>query len=171
MKTYYKNKILINRLFPMIDYKIDGYIEKTGEYDKNIINMKYPDSIFYTSGHLFSSVYSPKEKDKKISTQISKYTSKIQFLPTNECKSMKSKIINYYDIRSSYIHGNEPISITDENEFDLREIVRKVLIIYWYISLDYRINSSEEMEQFLDKNTTSKLPPNTKSFIRDIFKL
>lgn len=88
MKTYYKNKILINRLFPMIDYKIDGYIEKTGEYDKNIINMKYPDSIFYTSGHLFSSVYSPKEKDKKISTQISKYTSKIQFLPTNECKSI-----------------------------------------------------------------------------------
>lgn len=313
----------------MIDYKIDGYIEKTGEYDKNIINMKHPDSIFYTSGHLFSSVYFPKEKDevfykyfendelfeldvdeekfkdtyelqkfylntilekvnrlelklrlitnlniglpifkvtiydknkniltyvgysaaqssnlmicdyndeqkellgnrlrinisdeslieleeknnrfkralsfynnsfvpndkyirfillfssleslfnlnekdKKISTQISKYTSKIQFLPTNECKSMKSKIINYYDIRSSYIHGNEPISITDENEFDLREIVRKVLIIYWYISLDYRINSSEEMEQFLDKNTTSELPPNTKSFIRDIFKL
>lgn len=84
---------------------------------------------------------------------------------------MKSKIINYYDIRSSYIHGNEPISITDENEFDLREIVRKVLIIYWYISLGYRINSSEEMEQFLDKNATSELPPNTKSFIRDIFKL
>lgn len=48
----------------MIDYKIDGYIEKTGEYDKNIINMKHPDSIFYTSGHLFSSVYSPKEKDE-----------------------------------------------------------------------------------------------------------
>lgn len=329
MKTYYKNKILINGLFPMIDYKIDGYIEKKGKYDKNIINMKDPDSIFYTSGHLSSSVYSPKEKDevfyeyfendelfeldvdeekfedtyklqkfylntilekvnrlelklrlitnlniglpmfkvtiydknkniltyvgysvaqssnlmicdyndeqkellgnrlrinisdeslveleeknnrfkralsfynnsfipndkyirfillfssleslfnlneedKKISTQISKYTSKIQFLSTKECRSMKNKIIDYYKIRSAYIHGNEPISITDENEFDLREIVRKVLIIYWYISLGYRINSSEEMEQFLDKNTTSELPPNTKSFIRDIFKL
>lgn len=35
MKLLYKNKILISGLFPMKNYKIDGYVEKTGIfYDK-----------------------------------------------------------------------------------------------------------------------------------------
>lgn len=329
MKTYYKNKILINGLFPMVKYKIDGYIEKTGKYDENIVDINHPDSIFYRNGHLSFSTYSPKDKDgifyeyfendelfeldvdeetfkdnyklqkfylkkiieqvsrlelklrlitnlniglpifkvtiydknkdvityagystaqssnlmiwdyndklkellgkrleinisdkalleleekndrfkramsfynssflpidksirfvllfsalealfnlneedKIITDEISRYASKIQFLSSKKEKNMYYKIADYYDIRSTYIHGNNPRPITTENEFDLREIVRKVLIIYWYISLNNMINNSEEMKMFLNRITQKNLSLGTQMFIKCIFTL
>ena len=37
MILYYKTKILISGLFPMVNFKIDGFIEKTELYNENII--------------------------------------------------------------------------------------------------------------------------------------
>ena len=62
MILYYKTKILISGLFPMMNFKLDGFIEKTGLYDENMIDINNPDYIFYSSGHLLNSMYSCKEK-------------------------------------------------------------------------------------------------------------
>ena len=57
MKLFYKNKILINGIFPLKNYKIDGYIEKTGIYDDKMINTNDPEQIFYSAGYLINSCY------------------------------------------------------------------------------------------------------------------
>ena len=62
MILYYKTKILISGLFPMINFKLDGFIEKTGLYDENMIDVNNPDYIFYSSGHLLNSMYACKGK-------------------------------------------------------------------------------------------------------------
>ena len=63
MILYYKTKILISGLFPMVNFKIDGFIEKTELYDENMIDINNPDYIFYSSGHLLNSMYACNEKE------------------------------------------------------------------------------------------------------------
>ncbi len=63
MILYYKTKILISGLFPMINFKLDGFIERTGIYNENLIDTSNPDYIFYSSGHLLNSMYACEEKD------------------------------------------------------------------------------------------------------------
>ena len=63
MTLYYKTKILISGLFPMVNFKIDGFIEKTELYNENMIDINNPDYIFYASGHLLNSMYACKEKN------------------------------------------------------------------------------------------------------------
>ncbi len=55
MKLLYKNKILISGIFPLKNYKVDGYIEKTGVFDNKMINTDDPEQIFYSAGHLLNS--------------------------------------------------------------------------------------------------------------------
>ena len=62
MILYYKTKILISGIFPMVNFKIDGFIEKTGQYNEKIIDINNDDYIFYSSGHLLKSMYACKEK-------------------------------------------------------------------------------------------------------------
>lgn len=57
MKLFYKNKILISGIFPLVNYKIDGYVEKTGIFDDKMINTNDPEHIFYSAGHLINSCY------------------------------------------------------------------------------------------------------------------
>lgn len=63
MILFYKTKILISGIFPMINFKIDGFVEKTDLYNENMIDANNPDYIFYSSGHLLNSIYSSKEKE------------------------------------------------------------------------------------------------------------
>lgn len=63
MKIYYKTKILINGLFPMENYSIDGFVQKTGLYDESVINTETEDFIFYASGYLLIGAYSCKGKE------------------------------------------------------------------------------------------------------------
>ena len=46
MKLLYKNKILISGIFPLQNYRIDGYVEKTGIYNNEIISTDDPEQIF-----------------------------------------------------------------------------------------------------------------------------
>ena len=71
MILYYKTKILISGIFPMVNFKIDGFIEKTWQYNEKIIDINNDDYIFYFSGHLLKSMYACKEK-KEIITNILK---------------------------------------------------------------------------------------------------
>ena len=322
LKIYYKNKILICGIFPMVNFNIDGYTQKTGKYDENIINADNDDFIFYSGGYLIHASYSCKEKkgtffeyfendelfeyevpddlidnkyeiqklmlletekkirflekklrlltgfgislpiykttlydsDKKLYTyvgninwqitnltvddytlkmkrllserlnstlsdstlqeleennvrfkralsfyndsfvsfdigvrfillfstlealfnldgeditnSVSKYTSKILFLPKNKAKSAKWKIITYYKARSDYIHGNECIDIDEEKEQNLREYVREVLLIYWNISTVYGIIDASEIKDLLDKTDTNNLALQVQLFIK-----
>lgn len=63
MILYYKTKILISGLFPVVNFKIDGFIEKTELYRENVIDIYDSDYIFYSSGYLLNSVYSCEEKE------------------------------------------------------------------------------------------------------------
>jgi len=105
-------------------------------------------------------------ESENITDDISKYGSKIQFLNKKQEKKIKWKLIDFYNIRSFYIHGNDPKEITEKNEFDLREIVRKTLIIYWYISLNQSITSPEEIKSYIDEHNQSNLPLQIQLFIK-----
>lgn len=322
MKVFYKNKILINGLFPMTNFKIDEYIQKTGVYDKSIINTEHEDYIFYSGGYLVQSMYATtgssnifyeyfeseelheievstienndilsneliekisykvqllekklrlitnfkiglpifkatiydennnfityvgevisqssgsfisKYDDKMklllqkrlnfyiddetlldlesknsrykramdffinsfvssnngirftllfsalealfnidgndVSETISKYGSKILFLSSKKSKKIKMKLKDYYDIRSLYIHGNIPRPITEKNEFDLREIVREILLIYWYISISQKIFDSNEIMNYLDATLPEQLELTMQIFIKSL---
>jgi len=319
MKLFYKNKILISGIFPLKNYKIDGYIEKTGIFDKKMINVNDPEHIFYSAGHLINSCYQcvgKKEvnyeffeseelveyevndelnKDEihmifleeqtnkidllqekirlltglaitlpvflttiykddvfytcvgnvtwtttnlkvhdydddmkqklqnrlnfhmsnstiielkgknsryeralnfynnsfnssdigvrftllfsslealfnitaeNITDEVSKYASKILFLNKNKSKSSKWKIIDYYDIRSKYIHGNDGFVITKKIEHNLREYVREILLIYWCISMTYNITDAQEIKNFLDRIDNDTIDIKVQLFVK-----
>ena len=323
MKLYYTNKIIINGLFPMKNFKIDGYSQKTGIFNESVIDKKSNDYIFYHEGYLTKSSYSvqnkegafyeyfeniePMEieiisqiKDKKsinnelltkinkkvkflekklrlitnlkislpmflanvydesknlitsvgasdnqsslfsiskytiemkellkkrlnfyisdktlleleeknirfkrastffinsfifddisirfillvvvleslfntdgedIIKTLSKYGSKILFLNCKERHKISKNIRNYYLIRSNYIHGNTPLPITKEIEFDLRELVREILLIYWYISTSEHIFDANNIIKFLDNKNKKNLDLNIQLFIKAI---
>lgn len=88
---------------------------------------------------------------EKPTEKICKYTSKILFESPDVEKKYYKKISKLYDIRSHYIHGNEPKIISDSIEFELREIVRESLLMYWCIFQRKDINTSEDVIKFLDK--------------------
>jgi len=319
MKLFYKNKILISGIFPLKNYKIDGYIEKTGIFDEKMINVNEPEHIFYSAGHLINSCYQCvgkkevnyeffeseelveyevndelnkdeihmifleeqtnkidllqekirlltglaitlpvflttiykddvfytcvgnvtwtttnlkvhdydddmkqklqnrlnfhmsnstiielKEKNSRyeralnfynnsfnssdrgvrftllfsslealfnitaenITDEVSKYASKILFLNKNKAKSSKWKIINYYDIRSKYIHGNDGFEITKKIEHNLREYVREILLIYWCISMTYNITDAQEIKNLLDRIDNDTIDMKVQLFVK-----
>ena len=63
MKLFYKSKALVCGLYHMIDYKIDGYTQKTEKYDENKTDPYHPDYIFYSTGHLLKSACSYEGED------------------------------------------------------------------------------------------------------------
>ena len=319
MKLFYKNKILISGIFPLKNYKIDGYIEKTGTFDDKMINANDPECIFYSAGHLINSCYQCvgkeelnyeffeseelveyevddnlskdeinmiflEEQSKKIdllqeklrlltglaitlpvflttiykddafytcvgniawnitnlkvydyddvmkqnlqnrlrfhmadstitelkeknprykralnfynnsfnstdigvrftllfsslealfnitaeniTNEVSKYASKILFLNKSKAKSSKWKIINYYDIRSKYIHGNDGFEITKEIEHNLREYVREILLIYWCIYMTYNITDAQEIKDLLDNKDNDTIDVKVQLFVK-----
>lgn len=319
MKLYYKNKILISGMFPLVNYKIDGYVKKTGIFDDKMINTNDPEYIFYSAGHLINSCYQSvgkkevnyeffesenlveyevndelskdeinmifleeqikkidllqekirlltglaitlpvflttiykddefytcvghitwnttnlkvhdydevmkqnlqnrlrfhmsdstitdlKEKNPRykralnfynnsfnstdigvrftllfssleslfnitaenITNEVSTYASKILFLNKSKSKSSKWKIINYYDVRSRYIHGNDGFEITKEIENNLREYVREILLIYWCVSMTYNITDAQEIKNLLDNNTIDTIDVKVQLFVK-----
>lgn len=44
-------------MFPLRNFKIDGFVEKTGIYDDKMINSNNPEHIFYSAGYLLNSCY------------------------------------------------------------------------------------------------------------------
>lgn len=324
MKLFYRTKILISGIFPMKNFKIDGYTEKTGVYNSELmIDINNPDYIFYSAGHLIHSLYSYKgqkenlyeyfeneelfeyeiddeiSKDefqkvflryqldkvnllqrklrlltglgitlpvfttlvyqndklftkigymntettdlvvnnyddemktklvhrlcfyisdstindlennnlrfkralnfyvnsfntldigvrfillfssleslfnidlenKSISTVISKYATKILFLSNKMSREAKKKIINFYNLRSRYIHGDDNFEISREDENELREIVREVLLIYWDIYIVYKMTNPQEIKDLLDRKNRYSLNIQVQLFIKYI---
>ncbi len=322
MKIYYKNKILINGLFPLINYIIDGYTEKTGKMDEKKINVKDEDYLFYTGGYLINSSYAVEEKEgiyyeyfendelfeievsddiykdkyklskyllqeidtkvrllerkirlitnlrislpifratifdenkeyitsvglianeishfsissydeklkeilttrlnmrisndtllnlenknnrykrafrfynssfvpddcdirftllfssleslfnlngKHVKNTIAEYSSKILFLSSEDELETNNRLLDFYKKRSEFIHGNNPPQITFEEEFELREIVRKVLLIYWHISTCQGIYNPALIKKYLDITNQDNLELQTQLFIK-----
>lgn len=63
MKLFYKTKALACGMYPMIDFKIDGFILKSEKYDESKTDSNHPDYIYYSTGHLLKSVYGCEEKE------------------------------------------------------------------------------------------------------------
>lgn len=62
MKIYYKNKILISGMFPMTNFSIDGYTQKMGKYNENILDVNNIAISFYIAGHLTSALFTINDK-------------------------------------------------------------------------------------------------------------
>lgn len=105
---------------------------------------------------------------KDIIKKLSKYGSKILFLSYKERHKVSENIRNYYTIRSNYIHGNTPLLITKENEFNLRELVREILLIYWNISINKHIFDANDIITFLDNTNRESLDLNIQLFIKTL---
>ena len=132
MILYYKTKILISGLFPMVNFKIDGFIEKTELYNENIIDINNPDYIFYSSGHLFNSMYACKEKEGNYyeyfeNEEMIKYEVDDEMSRTNVEKKILDEFIkkelNITEITRLNIDNNTKyISVVSNNEI---EIIKK----------------------------------------------
>ncbi len=101
-----------------------------------------------------------------ITNEVSNYASRILFLNKKQSKSSKWKIINYYDIRSKYIHGNDGFEITPEVEHNLREYVREILLIYWNISMVYNITDAQDIKDLLDNLNIDTVDLKVQLFIK-----
>lgn len=166
-------KILVNRLkFNIADQTLIDVENKNIRYRRALTffnNSFVPNDISVRFALLFSTLESLFNiNGEEVSETVSKYCSKILYLSSKEEKRKKMKIKDYYDIRSKYIHGNEPRPITEKNEFDLREIVREVLLIYWNLSVSMNIYDAEEMMKYLDKTDQNTLHLLNQLFIKSL---
>lgn len=100
---------------------------------------------------------------------ISKYVSKIMFESPRKTKKYYYKVKDFYDVRSKYIHGNEPRLITKKMEFDLREIVREVLLMYWYISQWENITEPQTIIEFLENNDRTTINLSIQLFKKSLY--
>ncbi len=80
--------------------------------------------------------------------RMAKYTSVLLCLP-EESTEIEERLGYYYKLRSGFVHGKWP-QITEEQEFDLRECVRKFLIAYYIFWLVLGVKTEEQFLQKLD---------------------
>lgn len=85
-----------------------------------------------------------------VTKTVSEYVGKIL---NDKDDIIVEKIRNLYILRSNYIHGLKDTDIIYENEIELREYVRKVLLIYWFIIIrNPNLKSDEEIIKLIDSN-------------------
>ena len=166
-------EILSERLRLNITQETLEELEKTNSRYKRAMTF-YNESFFAEDIEikfvlLFSALESLFNFDPdKVTEYVAKYSSKCLFLDEKKEKKYYFKIKDFYDRRSSYIHGNEPKEIGKEREFQLREIVRKILLIYWNISLVNKIESAENFLEYLDANNKDSIELISQIFIKSL---
>ncbi len=164
-------EILTQRLKFNITAETLGELEEKNSRYKRAFNF-YNESFFINDiGVRFTLLFSSLEAlfnltGKQVKETIAKYTSKMLFLAIEEEIKYKKILRDYYKIRSCYIHGNKPILISDEAEFNLREIVRRVLLIYWCISQNIEIKKPEDFLDYLNKNNKDTIDLQLQLFIK-----
>ena len=111
MILYYKTKILISGIFPMVNFKIDGFIEKTGQYNEKIIDIENmeedtgfacPDSKYSTLLHECIH-WSDAENYRQNHGQITNENYGTEYLPKlrKQCKKSLDRLIKKgYNISS-----------------------------------------------------------------------
>lgn len=162
---------LQNRLhFYIADSTITELKEKNSRY-KRALNFYNNSFNSLDIGVRFTLLFSSLEAlfnitAENITDEVSKFASKILFLDKRKSNSSKWKIINYYDIRSRYIHGNDGFEITKEIEHNLREYVREILLIYWCVSMTYNITDAQEIKNLLDKKDTDTIDIKVQIFVK-----
>lgn len=107
-------------------------------------------------------------ESKNVTASVASSTSKILFVDEKKERKISYKIRDYYDRRSYYIHGNQPKEVTEEQEFDLREIVRKVILIYWQIASTQNLADPKQIVEFLNENKQKDLTLTLQLFIKHL---
>lgn len=93
------------------------------------------------------------QKMYKISETVAANVSKILM---DKKLSIKNLIKKYYTKRSNYLHGSK-VEISNSDEQELQEYVRKVLLMYWYISTCKKtFNHKEITNEFQSKIYNTK---------------
>lgn len=166
-------KLIKRRLRINISSKSIVDIENKNDRYKRAINFYNNSFLISDIGVQFTLLFSSIEalfnlNGKNIKKTISKYTSKILFLDTVKENLYYKKIKDFYNKRSKYIHGNISPVITNEDMFDLREIVREILLIYWYLSLTLKIPNAKDMLLYLDNHNHANIGLQPQIFIKSL---
>ena len=100
MKLFYKTKALVCGMYPMINFKIDGFIQKSEKYDESKTDPNHPDYIFYSTGHLLksASAYEGKdgyyfecfESEEKTEIEVNDTTVKEEIMKTDEYQKLEN---------------------------------------------------------------------------------
>lgn len=77
---------------------------------------------------------------RSLATRVSKI---LRYIDNYEEQKIFERIKRLYDIRSKYIHGSKKEIIYKENEEELRDYVRSILIIYWGYSINNNLSSDQ----------------------------
>ncbi|MGX6443622.1 hypothetical protein ACWM35_10450 [Neobacillus sp. K501] len=112
---------------------------------------------------LFASLESLFNNDgEKITEKVATFTSKLYF-DNDKKDEIYSRIKKLYNERSLYIHGQRTDRITYNFYGELKEIVRVVLLNYWFVSMFNDVKNNNQMISFLDED--KPLNPATQSAI------
>jgi hypothetical protein len=113
--------------------------------------------------------FTPKDtKEDKITTVISFFSSKFLFLESEEETKIKEERFRcLYGKRGNYIHGKKNSDISSEEEKELREYVREILLIYFMCCESMKMNKKESMVRkvLVDVYENKKLSIIIKQFV------
>lgn len=172
MKVLIRNKIIINGLFPIENFKIDGYIQKTGIYTHDMDDKEFP---LYHAGYLTNALYSRVDKrevlyeyfenDDLIEVEISSLCDRDQTSHEIKYKVRKmesgQKKILWSDWLKEYIcnrYDNKPVLMLEKEKslilnwiFELKEVYGEMVEIVCKAKMPsnlgtlffYRLNESK----------------------------
>lgn len=138
-----------NRLSSGISYEAVMKLAQNNKFFKNALNMYH--SSFSVSDRnagftllvialeslLSLSTYSKPERCESCGQQKYEITATISqnvsLILMDQDDSIKKRIKKLYGVRSKFVHSGKDVSKQDEQE--MQEYVRKVLLMYWYVSM------------------------------------
>lgn len=85
----------------------------------------------------------------KTKVRLAKYSS-VLFCRPMEMEQLKSKMVHLYRLRSDFTHGKGS-KITEQDEIELREYVRKFLLAYFLFWQEMKIKNEPQMLQKMDE--------------------
>lgn len=125
-----------------IRYKraFDYYIKSFYEYDHSVAFCLLCSALDSITG---------KSKANLTKDRLAKYSSVLLCEPLNIEKN-KQRLRELYKLRSAFTHGKGS-NISPEDEFELREYVRKLLLAYFTLLIESKCKYEYELLQILDK--------------------
>ena len=130
------NNVKNNRLNRAFDFFYDSF-------DSNKVEIRYV--LLFTSLECLFNL-----DGEKITETLSNYVAKIMSLFDDAIfDDVYKRIKKLYGIRCDYIHGNKNVIISNQDEKELRKIVRQVLIFYYLVFLNKKF-SYKKMLNYLN---------------------
>ncbi len=118
-------------------------------FDSNSIPTRY--LLLFSSMEALLGSRNSAKKNLVTSTLANRMSKILKYTTNKNVTKLYNRIITLYKIRSEYIHGSAKYKITQQNENELRQYVRKVLIIYWIYATVHKQADQFKIIKLIDK--------------------